>query len=301
MGDQERTNSLRHSSSMREDENLSARRAATESVEIARETLEITERQKEQLENTRDLADETEYKLEKASRILRGMTWMGWIANKFSKDAEPPNLASRPEETLPKLQVPKVYEDVPRAYEALASAIQNYHANLCVLESSGTEEQKETLNAICDNMYRKAAKELNSTPTPDDIMKKKNFLQLRRRFEKDLAALRERQFAISSCLYNDQMKELVKETTPRLHPGNRGNDEHISEELHQEEHLEFLQYHLSELHSLASNLGNSIAGQNDILTELDGKNDNLLYKTKSVTRRADNLIQKKVRIGCVNM
>ena len=66
----------------REEEYERAQRAAIESITVGRNTLETVTRQGEQLENARNLADETEYKLDKANRVLRGMTWSGWLANR---------------------------------------------------------------------------------------------------------------------------------------------------------------------------------------------------------------------------
>jgi len=65
--------------------NISALRAATEAVTIGRETLNVLAQQTEQLTNADDMVDETSMKLDKANRILRGMTWQGWTMNIFSK------------------------------------------------------------------------------------------------------------------------------------------------------------------------------------------------------------------------
>ena len=73
----------------REEEYRAARRAGVEAVEIGRETLEAATRQGEQLANAEKMADETSYKLDKAGRMLRGMTWSGWVANAFSGDLKP--------------------------------------------------------------------------------------------------------------------------------------------------------------------------------------------------------------------
>jgi hypothetical protein len=62
----------------REEEYLAAQRAAVESLQIGRDTLEQSQVQGEQLSRSEALADETQYKLDKAGRILRGMTWSGW-------------------------------------------------------------------------------------------------------------------------------------------------------------------------------------------------------------------------------
>lgn len=301
MGDQA---VLTSSTSRQEEDYAAAKRAAAEAVDVARETLETTERQKEQLENARNMADETEYKLDKATRLLRGMTWTGWIANKFSNDVEPPAMRSRRgERNLQHVHVPKAYDDTPKECEPLALAIQNYHANLCVLESCETEDQKLSLLSICDNMYRKASKELKG-----DFGDK---IEFRSNLERDLAVLREHQFRIQgkenaneTPRKNEALMAGISQTSsPNKEvldgggiPKGDGSPDIDPDILHQDAHLDFMQGHLTELRAIASNLGNSIAGQNEILGSLDGKNDDLLYKSKGVTRRADNLIQKKVCI-----
>jgi hypothetical protein len=63
----------------------------------------------------------------------------------------------------------------------------------------------------------------------------------------------------------------------------------------QEVHLEAMSRHLGELGSLATNLNESMSRQSDTLETLDGKSDSMLFKSKMVTRRADRLLQKKVR------
>ena len=84
------TSTQENESYNREEDYIAARRSAVEAVMVGRETLESAVRQGEQLRNAENLADETEYKLDRATRLLKGMTWSGWLANKFTKDVEPP-------------------------------------------------------------------------------------------------------------------------------------------------------------------------------------------------------------------
>lgn len=109
----------------RDEEYRDAQRAAVEAVMIGRETLETAVRQGEQLQNAENLADETDYKLDKANRLLKGMTWAGWFSNKFSKDVEPPTYKEGngdPARSI--LGPPKIYEHVPEPCAAAAQAVQ---------------------------------------------------------------------------------------------------------------------------------------------------------------------------------
>ena len=76
-------------------EYMMAQRAASEAIITGRQTIETTMRQSEQLYHCSDMIDRQEYILKKSARILRGMTWSGWIANKFSKDVQVPDSALR--------------------------------------------------------------------------------------------------------------------------------------------------------------------------------------------------------------
>ena len=69
----------------REEEYRLAQRAGAEAVVVGRETLATLVHQGEQLRNAENLADDTVYTVEKANRVLRGMTWSGWLTNKFIK------------------------------------------------------------------------------------------------------------------------------------------------------------------------------------------------------------------------
>jgi hypothetical protein len=66
------------------EEYLAAQRAAIEAVQIGRATLEETARQGEQLSRAQRLAYETQYALKRSNRLLKGMTWTGWVSKSFA-------------------------------------------------------------------------------------------------------------------------------------------------------------------------------------------------------------------------
>lgn len=72
------------------EERRQAQKSAVEAKEIGRATLETLAQQKEILERSEAMADENIYLMDKSIRVLKGMTWSGWVANIFSKDVEPP-------------------------------------------------------------------------------------------------------------------------------------------------------------------------------------------------------------------
>eukprot|EP00934_Nitzschia_sp_Nitz4_P000467 Nitzschia sp. Nitz4//scaffold62_size106224//97363//98712//NITZ4_004372-RA/size106224-processed-gene-0.61-mRNA-1//-1//CDS//3329555904//467//frame0 len=271
----------------REEEYLSAQRAAVEAVHIGRETLEAATRQGEQLQNAENMADEAEYKLDRAARVLRGMTWTGWWANKFSSDILPPerNPTGEKPEDLP----PKMYENAPPSCQAAAQALQNYHANLQVLETCETDEQRETCSIICVDMQQIAQGQvmaLHRAP-PSDAG------DFPARLARHLQILRDRQdraMGPTTSKADANRKELLsgRNSSP-VTPSSPMDP--IQQQ--QDTHLDAMSKHLRELGSLATNLNVSLAQQADIADSLDGKSDAMLYKSKLVTRRADQLTQKR--------
>ena len=277
----------------REEEYLSAKRAAVEAVEVGRETLAESARQGEQLQNADRLADQTRFALDKSGRILRGMTWSGWLANLVSKDIK--------EEDY--LQVEKnkatealcCYEDVPEVGSQAAQAIQNMQANLLVLEACETDEQRKMCVQVCDDMYTRAAKEVSKLHSNGD----EESLALVKRFLTDLSKLRGR---LKACKRRMQTMASTTESTTSSAASTPAKKEAAHSPLshkdpvfaQQEEHLEFISQNLGELTDIAHSLHESFATQSKLVDSLDEKSDDILDKSKMVTRRADRLIQKKV-------
>ena len=284
----------------REEEYLAAQRAGAEAVMIGRETLETVVRQGEQLQNAENLADETEYTLDRATRLLKGMTWSGWLGNKFSRDVEPPEYKT---EQQPDLMVnnSKVYsyENAPHSCSAAAQAVQNYDANLQVLETCDTEEQKETCKLICDNMYQQASKEVTALHQQQELQEGGG--DFPSRLQKDLKTLRVYQLKSQTPQSTPTTTAITTNGTSSLFQGKSESSlvqrsPIITDvvEGQQEEHLDAMSRQLGELGSLATNLNESMSRQSDTLETLDGKSESMLFKSKMVTRRADRIIQKKV-------
>lgn len=285
----------------RDEEYAMAKRAAVEATTIGRETLETALRQGEQLQNAENLAGETEYKLDRATRLLRGMTWAGWWANKFSSDVEPPEFKMRDSsavegsDSLP----PKVYDNVPEMCISAAQAVQNYHVNLQVLESCETLEQKDTCTGICNNMYQKARQEVIRLQQSQDARNDTLVLNFSAQLGRDLKVLYERYKIADDTTNGDRSVAASSSSnaTAALFAGKCEGPKMVSPthqlEHQQEDHLDFMSKHLNELGSLASNLHTSLAMQADTLASLEEKSDVMLYKSKMVTRRTDTVIQKK--------
>jgi ElaB/YqjD/DUF883 family membrane-anchored ribosome-binding protein len=281
----------------REEEYLAAQRAAVESLQIGRDTLEQSQVQGEQLSRSEALADETQYKLDKAGRILRGMTWSGWMANAFTRGTGPP-----PSDTLTKAQrisrlPPAVYVNVPAPCRDAAQTVQNYHANVKVLEECETYEQKNTCQQICDNMYQAAQAEMAKLKSHPQVE------AYRLQFESDLELLQERQgkqlrspmrsATENSGNHKEELLSNHKTTVMNLTASRPQPSPCDIVRQRQDQHLDTISQSLGELGSIAQNLKQSFQQQNETIDKLDTKSDNILEKSKMVTRRADRIIQKK--------
>ena len=304
----------------RQNEYTLAQRAAVEAVTVGRETLQQSVQQDEQLNRALGMAEETEYKLDKAGRILRGMTWSGWVANMFTKPVGPlPEGCAAGREETGKPVVPVVYEQVIPECQEMAQALQNYNANVTVLEACETEEQKATLKLICDSMYDSSCKSLNEL--------KKTHPQLDAyylQFERDLLLLRNRQkrseeitrqlgsiISLTSSAQIDtttggtadkNRAELFSSTTSSTGTTPKSDQDKINkfkekappiQQREQDEHLAVMAQTLGELGSIAKNLHHSIGQQSHTISNLDERTDLITEKSRAVTRRANRLVQKR--------
>jgi len=321
----------------RKEEYRAAMRAGAEAIEVGRETLEAASRQGEQLENAEKMADETSYKLDKAGRVLRGMTWSGWVANMFAKELRPPGSEDdEPYNNTNSKLVPSVYETVPPPCRDAAQAIQNYHANIKVLATCETEEQEETCHMICESMYEVAKKEVdklfvNCMPllqenqeidtlydnVDEPLVEETQAFILR--LQKDLGLLKSRQDIKLRILQRNKREdqkerdeiEQHKKERETLELGDESDKKETSYraveigfddkdlEAHrilkeQDDHLDGLAQHLDELGNIAINLSEVTDRHSALVDNLDNKAEDILGKSRMVTRRADRLVQSKV-------
>lgn len=290
-------------------DNGRAQQAAVEAVMIGRETLETVALQGEQLQNAENIADETEYTLDKANRLIRGMTWSGWLANKLSRDADPPTINEMSNDNNTELGLPSVCEkyekNVPDLYMLPVQALRNYQANLQVLKDCETDEQKNTCKLICDDMHRQVLKkirEVSKIRQERNIDEDKSFVL---RLQEDLSSLRQHQLVLQrvqlqrdSTIINDKVtlfnsfKHVVDSNSTGNDSTTTSNDIVIIQQ-EQEEHLVTMNKNLQELGSLVSHLNISLVQQSEVIDSLDDKNEKLHFKTNVINRRTDRFINQK--------
>jgi hypothetical protein len=237
------------------------------------------------------MADHARFALDKSARVLRGMTWSGWFANLVSKDIKEEDYLNSPKKTPTESLLS--YEDVPEVGSKAAQAIQNLQANILVLEACETDEQRLTCVQVCDKMYTKAAQEVSQLHANGDDTS----LGLVKRFLIDLSTLRGR---LKACKRRITSSYAESSSTPSSTPVKKSGAQTPSPVAkdpiiaQQDEHLEFMSQNLGELSDIAHSLHESFANQSKLVDSLDEKTDEILDKTKMVTRRSDRLIQKKV-------
>lgn len=252
---------------------LEAQRAAVEAVEIGRGTLEATNRQGEQLTNASRLADQTKYALDQSSRLLRGMTWTGWVQNIFTPDVKGPNSSSSSLGGKP-ISV----DEVPPFAKTAAQSIQNYRANLTVLEACETMEQRHTCQVICNNMFEVAASEVNQ-------LQADNNPTVVQQLSQELSKLHRHQNEVLQRQFQQQQQQL--ETRTIVNPTKTKASQV------QDDHLDFLANNLGELNMMASTLNEQMTQQNQIMESLDDKAEEIHEQTRAVTRKTDRMTQKK--------
>ena len=307
-------------SSHRQEEYRAAQRAAVESIMVGRATAETVQHQGEQLQRAENIADETQYKLDKATRLLKGMTWSGWVGNMFTADVQAPTPKSTCSKNATNFDA---YDDLPEACQAAAQAIKNYHANVSVLEDCETEDQKQTLILICNDMFQTAEKQLKT------IAKNKQFEAYALQLTTDLESIRKRQLtsqtqvrglvdrvtcqAVSAApsaledttaatekqkeeLFGRKPASSVTATTKPKTPTKAAASPPTADDplqQQQDEHLEVIAASLGELNTIADSLNTGLGQQQAVMDQLDTKSENVLETSKMVSRRADRLATSK--------
>ena len=154
--------------------NLQAQQASFEAISISRSTLQITQTQGEQLNHCHDLQIRNDYINQKSNRLIRGMTWRGWIQNLISRDIEPPpgGIATHSADTTTtnnnnnnssnssnnsststknihhdNNNIISLLQSVPTQLLKQASFITNYNSNVFLLQqcTSGTNSTSSTI------------------------------------------------------------------------------------------------------------------------------------------------------------
>lgn len=272
-----------------DDNDVSARQAAAEALEVGRATLAQAQHQGEQLNRAHREADHAQYALDKAGRLLRGMTWSGWVANLFTSDVDQPttNDSSRKEPPL-------VYEGLPESCNAAAQAIQNYHANLQVLSSCDTRELQQTCTLVCDTMYQTALRQLQILESNPTIQ------AYHRELQSDLEYLRQRQapstrnplpVPVTAAPHPSSLKNVDSASSSSNTSSSSSSTSLLIEQ--QDRHLHLLSQDLGELGLIASSLNEAVQQQTATIDRLTDKSDALTEQSRHVTRRADRLVHHR--------
>ena len=300
-----------------DDEYIAAQRAAYESILIGRETAAVVQQQGEQLHRAETVADSTQYQLDRATRLLKGMTWSGWVNNMFAPlpSTSPSNTASSSNSTtLPSTKMPSLqnkYDTLPSNCQDVLQAIQNYHANVTILEYCETMEQKLTCQQVCNDMYRDATNKMQQQQSPSQV--EAYLIEMK----SDLEKIRKHQLFLQSQVIltplptslTQQQQSVENERNELFGPARSSEQASPSPinlvtststspkktllEQKQDEHLHILASSLNELGTIAQSLNAGLHEQNQTIESLDTKSDQLHETSKMVTRRTNRIIQNK--------
>ncbi|OQR97718.1 hypothetical protein ACHHYP_10100 [Achlya hypogyna] len=77
---------MQRETAVEDDKYTASLRLNAETVSISREVASVLCQQSEQLDQTETALDVTQQVVERANYVVRGMSWSGWLANKFTKE-----------------------------------------------------------------------------------------------------------------------------------------------------------------------------------------------------------------------
>ena len=307
-------------------DNLHAHRAAVEAVSSGRAALSTIAQQGQQLANAEEISDSNAFMLDKSNRILKGMTWSGWVSNMFTSNVE----ASGPSDTAVRLRKTAASTAPPRsnsnnshsnpnlpkhnlttshpAAAASTTCVNDYKMNVTMLASSATSspEDFDLLESVCDELKYRAIsamstlERLSSSLNDDRLFRE--FTELSMEFERiQNVSDRVRRPGSSSSSTNNNKNlrdELLSTSTSTstitsnstLTSNSTAQQQQQLQK--QDAHLANLAPQLDELKALSLTLNGALSDHNEALDKLDYKTENLTEKTKLVVRRAGRLNQK---------
>eukprot|EP01083_Nonionella_stella_P285344 971253_1 len=305
------------------EENTEAQRAAAEAVELSRSTLETTLCQGEQLDHCDDLRERHKYIVDKSARLVRGMTWSGWVANAFSKDVAPPPAETSVKETLCLRNVSQALDNeevVPEEIEEPATITKNYECNVLLLEQCQSKEEFDALLSICTQLNKSAKKSLEKVRQGHHKNRLSGrSIQILRKLDCKLEEIESEQkktvgrmgdsFQLQPMKVsrpNDHAKEGKLETSTSSRAAATGTntanriwskttDTKLQARIEQQDkHLDVMASSIQELLHNGASVGAALEQQNMMLESLNDGADELLEKSKMVSRRADRLSQRSV-------
>jgi len=307
-----------------EEENIAALRDAAEAISISRAALEATLAQGEQLQHCDDINARNKYIVDKSARIVRGMTWSGWMMNAFSKDSQPPtnskakseqaSTGSRDDDNvngtdgITSILTESEVATLPQHLQNFACMLQNYECNVLLLEKYKDTLEYDTCVEVCKQLYISTKKEMEDgkANTLACASRKSGSIQLLRRLEKKLEEVHDLQYTIiiEERQHQQQLqkwtgregtvlwknKKVLRAKTITSDTG-RALQHRIDK---QDEHLDALAGNIQELLHNGVAIGTTLESQNQLLGKLESDTDDLTEHTKMVSRRADRLSHRSV-------
>ena len=304
-----------------DEENIAALQASAEAVSISRATLETTLAQSDQLQHCEDIHERNKYIVEKSGRIVRGMTWSGWMMNAFSKNSEPPtdksSRADRMKEyvysttgnSVSSVLTESEINDLPQELQNPARMFQNYQCNVLLLEKCQNQQEYDTCLEICKKLHSSAKQAIGDADGSSASIKGNRLsgmsMQSLRRLGKKIDEVHDQQYGIVQRIGNRfqtdiQASEVGRNPNSLANPkanrlwANTDNSALQQRIDKQDEHLNALAGSIQELLHNGAAIGATFESQNQLLDKLGTETDDLTEHTKLVSRRADRLSHRSV-------
>ena len=296
-------------------ENLEAQRSAAEAISTSRAVLETTMMQGDQIQNISNLHKEQEYMVKRADRLVRGMTWRGWLLNKFTNDVKPPNTANNSfnpdlnlvmtkNTTQASMKVSQTFlpsmENIPDDLHGSVYLIMNYEGNVKLLEQCDTHADFKLLSDSCDQLKRQARQSLQKHlhHNCSDIMNRiqqsldkiealhaENLDKVEKKMNEQISNLDQGKSVIFRGHSNSSNQNAWKKTA-NIALQNRIKD--------QDEHLAILEQSIQELKHNGTVIGSTIEHQNRLLTDVNDGVDILKEDMNMVSRKAERQTRRSM-------
>ena len=202
---------------------------------------------------------------------------------------------------------------VPEEIEEPATITKNYECNVLLLEQCQSKEEFDALLSICTQLNKSARKSLEKIRQGHNknrlsgrsiqILRKLDFKleEIESEQKKTVGKMGDSfQFQPMKVSQNDHSKERKLETSTGTNTADRiwskTTDTKLQARIEeQDKHLDVMASSIQELLHNGASVGAALEQQNKMLESLNDGADELLEKSKMVTRRADRLSQRSVR------
>lgn len=290
------------------EEYIASKRAAVEAISSSRSVIETTLMQGEQIQNMSNLHDQQEYMVKRADRLVRGMTWKGWLLNKFSHPPTPPSfhLVNSNKDDGSRdgdkdflefsKELAQYIENIPDDLQGIYFLISNYAGNVKLLQECRIKTEYMVLSDTCHQLKNQARESLNnprrdaSNKIVEQLLK---YLHQVESFHTKYSIKLDQVW--NNNIYHDCKQERSALFNGHQHSNNKPQNSwaktsniHLQNHIQdQDEHLEFLEKSIQELMHNGNSIGSIVDNQNSLLEKVNNGVETLREDMNMVSRKAE--------------